>query len=136
MTRYVIDPEIALALAEREAKIPAHHQLVAPTLLRSQVLAKLFVEVQNARLSRKEADRRLDYLRRLRIRLLGDRVLQHTAWQVAEQLGWQDTFLAEYVALTRLQADALVTQDSGLAQAAGKLVAVASLDDLLGSLTG
>ncbi len=109
---------------------------MAPTLLRSQVLAKLFVEVQNARLSRKEADRRLNYLRGLRIRLLGDRVLQHTTWQVAEQLGWQDTCQAEYVALTRLQADALVTQDAGLAQAAGKLLAVASLDDLLGNLAG
>ena len=43
--------------------------------------------------------RRLDFLRGLRIRLLGDRVLQRVAWKVAEELGWHDTFVAEYVAL-------------------------------------
>jgi hypothetical protein len=40
------------------------------------------------------------YVRGLRIRLLGDRVLQDAAWKVADQLGWPDTFDAEYVALT------------------------------------
>ena len=131
MTRYVLDPEVALTLAEHEAEIPTHHQLLAPTLLRSQVLTQLFAAVQRGDLSRKEASRRLDYLRRLRIRLLGDRVLQQVAWQVAVELGLQDTFDAEYIALTKLQADALVTRNNSLAQAAGKVVAIATLDDLL-----
>ena len=131
MPRYVIDPDVALALAERDARVPARHQLLAPTLLRSQVLALLFAEVQRGGLSRKEADGRLDYLRRIRLRLLGDRVLQRVAWQVAVELGWQDTFVAEYVALTKLQADALVTRNATLASAAGKVVAVAKMDDLL-----
>jgi predicted nucleic acid-binding protein len=131
MTRYVIDSEVALTLAERETEIPAHHQLLAPTLLRSQVLAQLFAQVQRGDLSREEAGSRLDYLRGLRIRLLGDRVLQQVAWQVAVELGLHDTYDAEYVALTKLQADALVTRNSSLAQAAGKVVAVATLDDLL-----
>src|SRR4051812_41019631 len=94
MTRYVIEPEIALTLAKNEAEIPPQHRLLAPTLLRSQVLAQLFVEVQRGDLSREEADRRLDYLRRLGVRLLGDRVLQRVAWRVALELGWQDTFVA------------------------------------------
>ena len=131
MTRYVIEPEIALALAEREARIPARHRLLAPTLLRSQVLAQLFVEVQRGHLNRKEAGRRLDYLRDLRIRLLGDRVLQRVAWDIALELGWADTFVAEYVALTKLQGDALVTRDSTLAGAARKVVAVATLEEML-----
>lgn len=59
-----------------------------------------------------DADQRLDHVRKLRIRLLGDRVLQNVAWTVADQLGWSDTFDAEYVALTQLQADALVTLDT------------------------
>jgi predicted nucleic acid-binding protein len=67
----------------------------------------------------------------LRLRLLGDRVLQSTAWRVAEQLGWDDTFAAEYIALTQLQADALITLDKKLAGAAKKLVTVAKVDDLL-----
>ena len=131
MSRYVIDPDVALALAERNAIVPARHQLLAPTLLRSQVLALLFVEVQRGALSRKEADGRLDYLRALRLRLLGDRVLQRVAWQFAVELGWQDTFVAEYVALTKLQADALVTRTATLRNAARKVVAVATMDDLL-----
>jgi predicted nucleic acid-binding protein len=131
MTKYVIEPDVALTLAERGAAIPDRHHLLAPTLLRSQVLAQLYVEVQRGQLSRKEADRRLDFLRAFRIRLLGDRVLQRVAWQVAVELGLKDTFVAEYVALTKLQADALVTRDASLARAARKVVAVATMDDLL-----
>jgi predicted nucleic acid-binding protein len=131
MTRYVIGPDVALELAERGAKIPLHHRLVAPTLLRSQVLAQLFSDVQHGRLDRKTADERLGYLRGLQIRLLGDRALQQVAWRVAQELGWKDTFIAEYVALTRLQADALITRDAQLAREASKLVAIASIDDLL-----
>ena len=63
--------------------------------------------------------------------LLGDRVLQRVAWRVAEQLGWEDTLNAEYVALTQLQADALVTLDQHLADSVEGLVAVAPIDDLL-----
>ena len=131
MTRYVIEPDVALALAAREAEIPSRHRLFAPTLLRSQVLAQLYVEVQRGELSREEASRRLDYLRGLPLRLLGDRVLQRMAWNVALELGWPDTFVAEYVALTKLQADALVTRDLALAKAASKVIAVAAMDDLL-----
>jgi predicted nucleic acid-binding protein len=132
MTRYVIDPEVALALAAREARVPAQHRLLAPTLLRSQVLAQLYAEVQRGELSRREADRRLDHLRGLRIRLLGDRVLQHRAWSVAATLGWADTFVAEYIALTQLQADALVMRNAALARSAATLVTVATMDELLG----
>ena len=131
MTKYVIGPDVALALAERDAVIPPQHRLLAPTLFRSQVLAQLYIEVRRGDLTRKEANRRLDYLRALQIRLLGDRVLQQVAWQVADELGWNDTFVAEYVALTQLQADALVTRDISLARAARKVVAVATMDDLL-----
>jgi predicted nucleic acid-binding protein len=131
MTKYVIGPDVALALAERDAVIPPQHRLLAPTLLRSQVLAQLYIEVRRGDLTRKEANRRLDYLRALQVRLLGDRVLQQVAWQVADELGWNDTFVAEYVALTELQADALVTRDTSLARAARKVVAVATMDDLL-----
>jgi predicted nucleic acid-binding protein len=132
MARYVIEPSVALALAERDAEIPSHHQLIAPTLLRSQVLAELYVRVQRGELTKREASRRLDYLRGLQVRLLGDRVLQRVAWEIAQELGWKDTFVAEYLALTRLQGDALVTMDRSLATAASKVIAVATIEDLLG----
>lgn len=131
MTRYVIGPDAALLLAERQAKIAPHHQLLAPTLLRSQVLSQLFIDVQRGLLTRKEAGRRLDYLRGLQIRLLGDRVLQQLAWKLADELGWADTFVAEYLALTQLQADSLVTRDVSLIRVAKNVVAVATINDLL-----
>lgn len=131
MTRYVIEPNVALALAEANAVVPGRHRLLAPTLLRSQVLAQLYAEVRRGALSHGEAARRLDHLRRLRLRLLGDRVLQRVAWEIAEQLGWADTFVAEYLALTRLQADALVTTSAELARAASALVPVAPIGELL-----
>ena len=52
----------------------------------------------------------------MKIRLLGDAVLRRRAWEVADQLGWDSTYDAEYVALTLLQADAFVTLDAELAR--------------------
>lgn len=131
MTRYVITPDVAIRLARQEAVVLDEHALLAPTLVRSQLLSELFRQVHGGGLSAPEADATLDYVRRLRLRLLGDRVLQRVAWQVADELGWPDTYDAEYVALTRLQADALVTLDDRLARAAERLVPVARIDDLL-----
>ena len=130
MTRYVIGPDVAIRLAHDRAVIGDEHQILAPALLRSQTLSLLYQGVHRGEMTRKDAERRLDYIRGLRIRLLGDRVLQTVAWKVADQLGWSDTFVAEYVALTQLQADALVTLDGQLAHAVKKLVTVAPIDAL------
>ena len=130
LTRYVIGPDVALRLAEDQARVSDEHQVLAPTLLRSQVLALLYQAVQQGELSKKEAANRLDYLRGLKIRLLGDRVLQRVAWDIAEQLGWPGTYEAEYVALTRLQADAFVTLDRRLARSLKGIVLMAALEDL------
>jgi predicted nucleic acid-binding protein len=130
MTRYVIGPDVAVYLAEHETVIRDEHQLVAPALLRSQLLSLLYQAVHRGELTKKEAERRLDYVRGLRIRLLGDRVLQAVAWRIADQLGRSDTLDAEYIALTKLQADALITLDRDLARAAEGLVAIAPIDAL------
>ena len=125
MARYVIGPDVALRLAREQTAVRAEHSLVAPTLLRSQVLSLLYRAVAAGELSRQEADRQLDHVRGLRIRLLGDRVSQRVAWKVAAQLGWSDTFDAEYVAVTQLQAEALVTLDPRLAREVAGVVTVA-----------
>jgi len=130
MTKYVIGPDVAIRLARDEAVIRGEHQILAPALLRSQVLSLLYQAVSRGELAEKDAERRLSYVRGLRIRLLGDRVLQSVAWKVAGQLGWPDTFDAEYVALTQLQADALITLDRKLAHAVKDLVAVAPIEAL------
>jgi predicted nucleic acid-binding protein len=131
MTRFVIGADVALHLAQRKAVVPTKHQLLAPTLIRSQVLAELYARVQRGELDRKTAERQLDHLRALRLRLLGDRVLQGLAWKIADQLGWPDTFMAEYLALTQLQADAFVCMDPELARAVSGIVTVATIDDLM-----
>jgi predicted nucleic acid-binding protein len=67
------------------------------------------------------------------MRLLGDRVSRRTAWRIAREQGWDSTHDAEYLAVTKLQADALVTVDSALAGKANGLVPLASFDVLLAS---
>lgn len=132
-TRFVIGSDVALRLAETGATVPATHRLLAPTLLRSDVLAGLYAAVKRGELDRATANRRLDRLRGLRLRLLGDRVLQRVAWDIAAELGWPDIGRAEYLALTRLQADAFVTLDPELEAAARAVVPVASIADLTGT---
>ena len=100
MTRYVIGPDVAIRLAQDQAVIRVDHSYLAPAPLRSQVLSLLYQAVRRGEMTRKEAERQLEYVRGLRIRLLGDRVLQNVAWKAAVLLGWPDTFDAEYIALT------------------------------------
>ena len=130
MTRYVIGPDVAIRLAQDQAVIRVDHQILAPALLRSQVLSLLYQAVRRGEMTRKDAERHLEYVRGLRIRLLGDRVLQNVAWKAAVLLGWPDTYDAEYVALTQLHADALITLDRQLAGAVKDLVTVAPIEAL------
>lgn len=130
MTRFVITADVALRLAQDETRIPDEHQLLAPTVLRSQTLSILHASVMRGETSEEEAQALLTRLAKLPIRQLGDRILRRTAWKVADQLGWHDTYTAEYVALAQLQADALITLDRSLASAVGKLVRTASIEEL------
>ena len=130
MTKYVIGPDVAISLAHAQAVIGAEHQILAPTLLRSQLLSMLYQAARRGEITKKDAERRFNYVRGLRIRLLGDRALQDIAWKVADQLGWSDTYDAEYVALTQLQADAFITLDRQLARAVNDLVTVAPIEAL------
>jgi predicted nucleic acid-binding protein len=63
----------------------------------------------------------------MKMRLLGDRVSRRTAWKIAQDRGWETTFDAEYLAVTRLQADALITIDPQLAAKAADIVPLARL---------
>jgi predicted nucleic acid-binding protein len=64
------------------------------------------------------------------IRLLGDAVLRRRAWEIATKLGWADTYTAEYIALTQLQAEAFVTLDAKLARRVKGFVETATFDTL------
>ena len=133
MTRFVIGPDVALRLAREGAEIAEAHLLLAPTLMRSQLLALLFQMYRAGEISKNAADETLVYVRGLRIRLLGDRVLQKVAWEFADQLGWPDTLDAEYLALTRLQADAYITLDEHLARVVQDHIELAPYEALMSS---
>ena len=130
MTRFVVDVSAVLHLVEHGIEVAGEHELLAPTLLRSQALSTVHEAVRRGDLSAQVGRDRLDRVGRLKIRLLGDAVLRRTAWKVADELGWDSTYDAEYVALTQLQADALVTLDAELARRVEGVVPTASIDAL------
>ena len=127
MTRFVVDCGVVLQLAGEEIEVPAEHELLAPTLLRSQTLSALHEAVHRGELQADVARKRLTRIRTMPVRLLGDAVLRRRAWDVADQLGWASTYEAEYVALTQLQADALVTLDTELARRVEGIVPTATI---------
>ena len=133
MTTFVIDAQVAIDLATAGVTIPPEHSLAAPTLLRSQALARVYASVHRGEIDQRTGRQILDDIRGLRIRLLGDRSLQDQAWRIAAKLNWSDTYRAEYIALTQLQADALATADKKLAAAARAFVQTASPADILRS---
>ena len=130
MTRFVVDSTTVIHIARTDTQVSPEHELRAPTLLRSQTLSALREAVHEGSIPAGEAR---DLLGRvgppgLKIRLLGDAVLRRVAWDIAEQLGWPSTYDAEYLALTRLQGDAFVTLDAGLARRAEGVVPLAPSD--------
>ncbi|HKY46537.1 MAG TPA: type II toxin-antitoxin system VapC family toxin [Acidimicrobiia bacterium] len=130
MSRFVVDAGVVLHLVSEGIDVSDEHELLAPTLLRSQTLSALHEAVHRGELSAETARERLARIGRMKIRLLGDAVLRGRAWELASKLGWASTFDAEYIALTQLQADAFVTMDAELARSVEGLVATASIDAL------
>lgn len=130
MTRFVIDPPTLLRLASTNDEVNAKHQLVAPNAIRSQALDLLFRRVLAGDLTERDALDLHERITQLKMRLLGDRVSRRTAWQMAREHGWNTIIQAEYIAVTKLQADALVTVDADLAAKASEVVPLAPLTDL------
>jgi predicted nucleic acid-binding protein len=94
LTRFVVDCDTLLGIAAGEIEVADSHQLVAPTLVRSQALAALYD---------------------------------------AAELGWETTYDAGYVALTKLHADASVTSDAELVRRVSGLVTTATAEGLRAS---
>ncbi len=130
LTRFVVDCETLLRIAAGEIEVAAEHKLVAPTLVRSQALSALYEAARRGEISAAQGIEQVTRINSLKIRFLGDKVLQRTAWKVADQLRWETTYDAEYVALTQLQADIFVTSDGDLARAVAGLVETATIDAL------
>jgi predicted nucleic acid-binding protein len=131
MARYVIDAPTLLRLVDERVPIHPDHQLIAPNSIRSEALDLLLREVRRGSRSEEEALERHERMTELKMRLLGDRVSRSTAWQIARDRDWDELRDAEYLAIARLQADALVTVDPGLAAKAQSLTRVGSIQDLV-----
>jgi hypothetical protein len=129
MAAYVIDASAAIRLAE--SRWSGADELLAPTLLRSQTLSTLHADALAGRRDAHEATALLSGVDGLPVRLLGDRVLRRNAWRVASELGWAQTEAAEYVALTRLHGDAMVSGTPHVYADAERLVRIVPVADLL-----
>ena len=130
MARYVIDAPTLLHLVEGDLRVDPGHQLVAPNSIRSEAMQLLLLDVRRGQRTDRAALDLHERITELKMRLLGDRVSRATAWRIAREHNWETLRDAEYLAITRLQADALVTIDPALAALAADLVPVAPLDVL------
>lgn len=124
MARYVIDALTLLRIVT-DGRPVGGHQLVAPNQIRSQAMALLFDDVRAGALTEAQALERHERMTEVKIRLLGDRVSRRTAWKIAREQGWDTPLDAEYLAVCRLQADALVTVDKAFAAKAKGIVSLA-----------
>jgi predicted nucleic acid-binding protein len=91
LSRFVVDCDTLLRIAAGEIEVAPGHQLVAPTLVRSKALAALYVSARRGEISTAEGLERVTRINSLKVRFLGDKVLQRTAWRVADELGWETT---------------------------------------------
>lgn len=103
MAVYVVDAHPVIELVRRGYSGGGDRELFAPALLRSQVPA-----------------------------LLQPRSLRGaTAWRIATEQGWPETYDADYIAPARLHGDALVAGSDTLRAKAEALVRTATVDDML-----
>ncbi|MET0297689.1 MAG: hypothetical protein ABW024_09825 [Microbacterium sp.] len=130
MTRFAIDAVTALRLIDDDRRIEPAHTLVAPARLRSEALSTLYRRVREGAMDERDGRARLERIAELKIRLLADRVSRATAWRLAAGLDWDDTARAEYLAVASLQADALVTDDPTLVDAADGVVPIADYEQI------
>ena len=131
MARYVIDAPTLLHLVDSGLRVDPSHQLVAPNSIRSEALELLLRDVRRGKRTDQAARETHERITELKMRLLGDRVSRGVAWRIAREHDWDTLHDAEYLAITRLQADALVTVNPGLAAVAENMVPVATLQALL-----
>lgn len=124
--RLVIDASAALdaCLAPPAFERLVAHELIAPPLLPSELLAGLRGLHYRGEISAQLADVARDTAKRLPVSLERRDDHQDAAWALAVRLGWAKTYDAEYVALAVALGVPLLTLDARLARGIGKEVEV------------
>lgn len=131
MTRFVIDADVLLGIADGSIPVADEHQLVAHGAIRSEVLAHLYASVRRGEVDRKVARELVVRMTEVKVRLLNDRGSRDMAWRIAEAEGWDEIGVeAEMAAITRLQGDAFVTRDRDRARRLKGIVPLAPVEDL------
>lgn len=130
MTRFTIDAATLLHMVTEDVEVLPEHQLVAPQGVRSQALQLLLDGVRVGALTEAEARESHTRLTEMKIRVLGDRMSRWTSFKIAREQSWDSISAAEYIAVTKLRADALITVDEQLAGLATGLVPLAPVSAL------
>lgn len=127
----VIDASAATALCMADGGFGlVSDTLVAPVLLRSEVLSALQGMQWRGEISQQLAAIGLDRLMKAPVRLASRVEVWRRAAAVATSLGWAKTYDAEYVALALLHGVPLLTIDDRLRRRAMALVEVLTPSDL------
>lgn len=106
------------------------YELVAPSLLSSEVASTLHLALSRRLVSQQLADAALERFLSAPIRLRRSDRLLRAAWRLATELGWGRTYDAEYVALARALGCRLVTIDARLHRGAARVVSVVGPTEL------
>jgi len=105
--------------------------LIAPVLMRSEVLSALRGLEWRGEISQQLASTGVDRLLSAPIQLASRTEVWRRAAAIATSLGWAKTYDAEYVALAQLRGVPLLTIDDRLRRRAAPLVEVLTPSDLV-----
>lgn len=91
MTRFVVDATALIHLVSERIGVAGAHELLAPTLVRSQTLSLLHEAVHRGEIPADVGRDRLARIGQVKIRYLGDAVLRRRAWDLADKLALAST---------------------------------------------
>lgn len=124
--RLVVDASIVVQVLLSGSRLGplTGHDLIAPPLLRSEVLSSLSEMAYRGAIPAEAGRTAAQALARFPVRFDRPDDLDMLAWEMAESHGWAKTYDAEYIALARLHDIPLLTIDERLRRGAGDLVAM------------